>query len=336
MTWLFVGTAKYAKYPRTTLPSHRPCSGTGPCRRRFKATLMALSVARILFGSVWRVSRNCPRCDFPQMWTNPRKLNVSAAPRSPRPRRFAFAYRPNSMSRVLPSCSSSANSRSRPRRSSKNRRPSSSCWHPTASVPLILRTLVADGRLAAGVVSDTKVARLYRDAGLERGVVVDGHTRLRWQADHAGVLWHGDVCHGPTLRIGKTTRPLRIHAMLDDASRFVVALEALHAEREADMLDVLLAALRRHGAPDAIYLDYVPRNIIRVLCPTALCGGQRLFRSKVCNPFGVRGHIRQRAESGLLGSGCSDVRIRDDEGFNDRALFHDAQDYRPGSPFLAC
>jgi transposase InsO family protein len=45
-------------------------------------------------------------------------------------------------------------------------------------------------------------------------------------------LWHGDVCHGPTLRIGKTTRPLRIHAMLDDASRFVVALEALHAERE--------------------------------------------------------------------------------------------------------
>ena len=53
--------------------------------------------------------------------------------------------------------------------------------HPTASVPLILRTLVADGRLAAGVVSDTTVARLYRDAGLERGVVVDGHTRLRWQ-----------------------------------------------------------------------------------------------------------------------------------------------------------
>jgi len=127
--------------------------------------------------------------------------------------------------------------------------------HPTASVPLILRTLVADGRLAAGVVSDTTVARLYRDAGLERGVVVDGHTRLRWQADHAGALWHGDVCHGPTLRIGKTTRRLRIHAMLDDASRFIVALKALHSEREADMLDLLLFALRRHGSPDALYLD---------------------------------------------------------------------------------
>lgn len=97
--------------------------------------------------------------------------------------------------------------------------------------------------------SDTTVARLSRDAGLERGVNVDGHTRLRWQADHAGALWHGDVCHGPTLKIGSTTRPLRIHAMLDDASRYVIALEALHSEREADMLDLLLAALRRHGAP---------------------------------------------------------------------------------------
>lgn len=127
--------------------------------------------------------------------------------------------------------------------------------HPTASVPLILRTLVADGRLDADVVSATTVARLYRDAGLERGVRFDGHTRLRWQADHAGALWHGDVCHGPTLRIGATTRPLRIHALLDDASRFVVALEAHHTEREADMLDLLLAALRRHGAPGGLYLD---------------------------------------------------------------------------------
>ena len=127
--------------------------------------------------------------------------------------------------------------------------------HPTASAPVILRTLVADGRLQAGLVSPTTVTRLYRDAGLERGMRPDGHTRLRWQAEHAGALWHGDVCHGPALRIGGTTRSLRIHGMLDDASRYVVALEARHTEREADMLDVLLAALRRHGAPDGLYLD---------------------------------------------------------------------------------
>jgi transposase InsO family protein len=127
--------------------------------------------------------------------------------------------------------------------------------HPSASAKLILRTLVLDGRLAKGCVSTSTVTRLYRDAKLPRGVRRDGHTRLRWQADHAGALWHGDVCHGPALRIGKTTKPLRIHALLDDASRFVVALEARHTEREDDLLDLWLAALRRHGAPDALYFD---------------------------------------------------------------------------------
>ena len=127
--------------------------------------------------------------------------------------------------------------------------------HPTASAALILRTLVIDGRLEADAVSTTTVARLYREAGLERGARVDGHTRLRWQAEHPGALWHGDVCHGPALHIGSTTKPLRIHALLDDASRYIVAIEARHSEREADMLELYLAALRRHGAPDGLYLD---------------------------------------------------------------------------------
>lgn len=127
--------------------------------------------------------------------------------------------------------------------------------HPAASVPLILRTLVADGRLTQDAVSPTTVQRLFREAGLPRGVRPDGHTRLRWQAAHPGALWHADVCHGPALRVGQTTKPLRIHALLDDASRYVVALEAHHSERESDMLGLFLRALRRDGAPDALYLD---------------------------------------------------------------------------------
>jgi len=43
--------------------------------------------------------------------------------------------------------------------------------------------------------------------------------------------------------------------MLDDASRYVVALEAHHQEREVDMLGVFVRALRKHGPPDALYLD---------------------------------------------------------------------------------
>ena len=129
--------------------------------------------------------------------------------------------------------------------------------HPSASVPLILRTLIADGRLQRGAVSAATVARLFREQGLDRVSYRggDAHTRLRWQAERPGALWHGDVCHGPALLIDGRSRPLRIHALLDDASRYVVALEAHHAEREVDMLGMLVAALRRHGLPDALYLD---------------------------------------------------------------------------------
>jgi transposase InsO family protein len=130
--------------------------------------------------------------------------------------------------------------------------------HPSASAPLILRTLVADGRLAGGAVSPSTVARLFREQGLDRTAYRKGDagkTRLRWQAERPGALWHGDVCHGPALLVGGKTKPLRIHALLDDASRYVVALEAHHTEREVDMLGLLVAALRRHGAPDALYLD---------------------------------------------------------------------------------
>lgn len=130
--------------------------------------------------------------------------------------------------------------------------------HPSVTVTVILRTLVADGRLGEGAISEETVRRFFKQHGLDRVPMRDGagaHTRLRWEAARPGALWHGDVCHGPMLQLGARRVPLRVHGMLDDASRFVVALEAHGSEREVDMLGILVRALRRHGAPDALYLD---------------------------------------------------------------------------------
>jgi len=144
--------------------------------------------------------------------------------------------------------------------------------HRSASVPLILRTLVADGRLAKEAVSQATVRRLYVEQGLDRVPMREGggqKTRLRWEASSPGALWHADVCHGPALTIEDKSRPLRIHALLDDASRYVVAIEARHTERETDMLEIFVKALRRHGPPDVLYLDngatYIG-GILRTAC----------------------------------------------------------------------
>ncbi len=130
--------------------------------------------------------------------------------------------------------------------------------HPTASVPLILDTLVRQGRLDADAVSPSTVRRLLRRRGLTRQTGLDAHNspqRLRWEAAHPLALWHGDVCHGQAIQVDGRSRPVRIHALMDDASRFVVALEAHHTERESDMLGLFADTLRRHPAPDRLYLD---------------------------------------------------------------------------------
>jgi len=129
--------------------------------------------------------------------------------------------------------------------------------HPDASVTLILRTLRADGRIGDDATACT-VRRMYAEKGLHRTAAAEdkgGKTRLRWQAARPSALWHGDVCHGPTLTLDGKRTPVRVHALLDDASRFVVALRVESDEREETMLSLFSQALMEHGKPDALYLD---------------------------------------------------------------------------------
>lgn len=131
--------------------------------------------------------------------------------------------------------------------------------HRSAPVSVILETLQSEGRLEPGEVSAETVRRLYRREGLtrlsRRRATQDLDGRRRWEAEHVGMLWHADVCHGPTLSIGKRKVPVRIHAVMDDKSRYVVALRVLDHEREVAMLDLMLEGLRLYGAPEILYLD---------------------------------------------------------------------------------
>lgn len=56
------------RWPRTTLPSQRPCSGVGRCSRCRSWSLTAASLARIRLAMVMRLTQNRPFLAFPQMW----------------------------------------------------------------------------------------------------------------------------------------------------------------------------------------------------------------------------------------------------------------------------
>jgi putative transposase len=128
--------------------------------------------------------------------------------------------------------------------------------YPRASAQLILRTLIAEGKIEAGTVTPATLNRLFREEGLDRRTLRVPRVRRRWQSECPDALWHADVCHASALIINDKQVPLRIHAILDDCSRYIVAIEAFYTEREADMLTLLVKALRRFGRlPDCFYLD---------------------------------------------------------------------------------
>lgn len=131
--------------------------------------------------------------------------------------------------------------------------------HPGVPANIILDTLEGDGRLEPGQVTAQTLRRLYRRNELPRLPKAKAGRaqgeRRRWEAAFAGDLWHADVCHGPTLTIDGRRVPVRVHALLDDKSRYIVALRVFGHEREVAMLDLLLEAIRLYGAPRRLYLD---------------------------------------------------------------------------------
>jgi len=127
------------------------------------------------------------------------------------------------------------------------------------------------------------VRRFYQERGLDRrtmGIGRAGKMRLRWQAERPMALWQGDVCHGDPLVTGEQSTPVRVHAFLDDASRYVVAIEAMTQEREVDMLALLVRAVRRHGPPDALYLDNGATYRGQTLALACARMGTTLFHAK--------------------------------------------------------
>jgi transposase InsO family protein len=158
--------------------------------------------------------------------------------------------------------------------------------HPRASVPVIVRTLEADGRLARGKVSEPTLRRLFVEHGLDRATLAraEGPARLRWQAATVDELWHADVCHGPSLTVGERSVPLRIHAMLDDHSRYIIAIQACATERESEMLSLLVKAVRLHGVPTTLYLDNGPTYSGQALSTACARLGIALVHAKPYDP----------------------------------------------------
>ena len=102
-----------------------------------------------------------------------------------------------------------------------------------------------------------------------------------YQSEQVNALWHLDFHHGKVrvlLADGQWGYPLLL-GVLDDCSRLCCHLQWYLHEGAEELCHGLSQALLKRALPRALMTDYVPRHIIGVLCPTALCGRDRLLHS---------------------------------------------------------
>lgn len=71
-----------------------------------------------------------------------------------------------------------------------------------------------------------------------------------------GDLWSADFLHGPKVRCsGNTLRKAYLHAIIDDATRYIVAARFHLTEDTRSLLDDFMLAIRRFGIPKRFYTD---------------------------------------------------------------------------------
>lgn len=73
-----------------------------------------------------------------------------------------------------------------------------------------------------------------------------------------GQLWVADFMHGPKLRYGKHFKKAILHAIIDDATRYVVSARFYFKETVEVLLTEMMIATRRYGICQRFYTDNGP------------------------------------------------------------------------------
>jgi len=74
-----------------------------------------------------------------------------------------------------------------------------------------------------------------------------------------GQLWLADFMHGPKLRDGRRLKKAILHAIIDDATRYVVSARFYFKETVEVLITEMMIAIRRYGICQRFYTDNGPR-----------------------------------------------------------------------------
>ena len=111
---------------------------------------------------------------------------------------------------------------------------------------------IDDGGLSLSTVC--KYIREYKATKDENGLVSKAELK-RYELEHINDVWACDTTYTIKLNLGKEKRTVYVIAIIDDASRCIVGIDAFYNDNYNNFLSVLKDAVIRFGKPRMLNLD---------------------------------------------------------------------------------
>lgn len=127
--------------------------------------------------------------------------------------------------------------------------------YPRMSASAIFRQLQDNGSVSSKTISESTVCRFVRQLALQERLSSNQDLR-RYERPHINEVWCGDSSVGPYLRTpdGKKHR-VWVIALIDDASRFVLAADVFFNDNFVNLMSVLRSAVSKYGRPKLFNFD---------------------------------------------------------------------------------
>ena len=126
--------------------------------------------------------------------------------------------------------------------------------HSRITAADVHRKLLANGSIHFGQVSVSTVERYVRRIR-DKGDVAEGKDMRRYECPHINDVWYGDTCYGPFLSTPDGKKRVFVIALIDDASRFIVAADLFFNDSFENLMTVIKSAVSKFGRPKLFTFD---------------------------------------------------------------------------------
>jgi transposase InsO family protein len=128
--------------------------------------------------------------------------------------------------------------------------------HPRWTLSRMLEQLVREKLWDKKSPARSTFYRFAQTVNLKRDPHLTAHVFAQpFEYTFFGQLWMADFLHGPKIREKGKKRKTYLHAIIDDATRYVVHAGFFTSESTEVMMTELMASVRTHGKPLRFYTD---------------------------------------------------------------------------------